>query len=125
MHWSARYIGKPYQEADCAALAALVLKNEFNHDINLPRERPAGVFALSAQINHNQADFASPTDRPKEGDAVLMLARGRVNHVGIYCQIGAVAYVLHSLKNAGQCCLHKLTELNRYHLSVEGFYTWH
>ena len=123
-HWSHQYIGKPYTEADCAQLAILVLKNEFNQVVNLPTERGDNVFSLSSQIAKHQGDYAEKTNRPTEGDAVLMRCRGRLNHIGIYCDISGQAYVLHALRGAGQACLHRLDALPGLSLEVEGFYRW-
>ena len=123
-HWSNNYIGLPYDEADCAELAVRVQRDVFKRAINLPTERAAGLRQLSCQITQLQEDFASPTYNPVEGDAVLMIGRGRINHIGIYCVIGGVPYVLHAMRNAGATCLHKLRELKSIGLQLEGFYQW-
>ncbi len=123
-HWSTNYIGLPYDDADCAELAVRVQAEVFKRRINLPTERADGLRQLSCQISTLQEDFAAPTYTPVEGDAVLMLSRGRINHIGVYCLIDNVPYVLHAMRNAGAACLHKLRELKNIGLQLEGFYTW-
>lgn len=124
MHWSAKYIGQPYAQADCAELAVQVRAAEFDHRLVLPTERDPNPFTLSALIGHHQGDYAERTASPHEGDAVLMRARGRLNHVGIYCDIHGQPHVLHALKHTGQTCLHRLHELPAMNLEIEGFYKW-
>ena len=124
MHWSVQYVGTPYSENDCAELAVRVMHEQFNKQINLPTTRGAGLRGISNQINHLQSDFANETQKPNEGDAVLMHSRGRLNHIGIYCVVNGEAGVLHAMRNAGQTCLHKLRDLQNLGLKVEGFYTW-
>jgi hypothetical protein len=124
VHWSIKYVGKPYAEADCAELAVEVQHVEFGRCIGLPCERFGGPFALSDQISRHQGDYAERTESPQDGDAVLMRARGRLNHIGIYCDIGGQPWVLHAMRNAGQTCLHPLADLEKLNLQVEGFYRW-
>lgn len=124
MHWANRYVGKPYAEADCAELAMLVRENQFDHAVSLPTEREPSPFALSSLISRNQQDYAERVEQPHEGDAVMMRSRGRLNHIGIYCELGGQGYVLHALKNAGQACLHRLDDIERHNLQIEGFYRW-
>jgi hypothetical protein len=124
MHWSEKYIGKPYCDANCAELAAIVLRNEFDHHLELPGVDSDNVFALSEQISNHRGDYAERTVNPQEGDAVLMRSMGRLNHVGVYCVIDGHAWVLHAVRNAGQTCLHRLPDLARFNITIEGFYRW-
>lgn len=123
-HWSQSFVGLPYAEADCAALAGRVQREIFGREVTLPSERAAGLRSLSDQIESLKSDFATPVNDPRDGDAVLMLARGRLRHIGVYCEINGTPYVLHAVRNAGQTCLHRLADLGRYGLAVEGFYRW-
>lgn len=123
-HWSQKYVGIPYSEADCAELAVRVQAEVFNRNIALPTERAEGLRQLSCQITELQEDFAAPTYSPADGDAVLMIGRGRINHIGIYCVIEGVPFVLHAMRNAGATCLHKLRDLKNVGLELEGFYQW-
>lgn len=125
-HWSDQYLGLPYVEfeMDCAALAAKVQKEVFGHEIKLPQSRPAGIRDQSNLIADLQADYATPTDNPEDGDGVLMVCRGISGHIGIYCKINGVPWVLHAMKNAGMVCRHKVRDLGKYNLRVDGVYKW-
>lgn len=126
MHWAQSYVGQPYVEGahDCAAFAARVQREIFRREIRLPTERGAGLRAQSRQIDDLAGVYAERVERPAEGDGVLMRCRGTLSHVGVYCEIGGTAYVLHAMKNAGQVCLHRLRDLANQGLAVEGFYRW-
>lgn len=124
MHWSQKYVGIDYTKLDCAELAVCVQQNEFSRNINLPTTREQGLRGVSNQITTLQNDFAEQVENPSEGDAVLMHSRGRLNHIGVYCLIDGVPYVLHAMRNIGQTCLHKMRDLNNLGLSIEGFYKW-
>lgn len=126
MHWSDRYLGRPYipGEFDCAALAMCVQWEVFGRTVRIPAEHATGIRAQSAQININAAVVADPIDKPSEGDAVLMKARGLLSHVGVYCVINGEPHVLHAMRNAGQVVRHRLRDLKLQGLTVEGFYAW-
>ncbi len=126
MHWSAQYIGLPYVEGtnDCASFAVKVQREVFNRTIELPQDRAANIRGVSKQITNNKNDCATPTTKPQDGDAVLMVGRGRINHIGIYVEFCSVPYVLHAMQGAKQVCLHRIRELNNFNLSLEGFYKW-
>jgi len=125
MHWSQHYIGNPYDEAnDCAAFAERVQREVFDREVHLPSERAEGLRGQTAQIRACVDCHGELTELPADGDAVLLIGRGRLNHIGIYCLINGVPYVLHAMKSAGQVVLHKVRELDRHGLTIEGFYKW-
>ena len=123
-HWAQTYVGLPYSEYDCAQLAARVQRDIFGRDIRLPTSRGPGLRGISRQIDDLQADYAAPVIEPVEGDAVLMIGRGRINHIGVYCLIDGRPWVLHALRNVGHACLHRLRDLEGIGLHLEGFYRW-
>ena len=125
-HWAEQFVGEPYQDGsnDCASFAARVQRDIFQRPIHLPTDRVPGMRGQSQQILDARGDYGTPTDQPREGDAVLMRGRGRLNHLGVYCEIEGVGFVLHAMRNARQVCLHRLRDLDRYGLTLEGFYTW-
>lgn len=123
-HWSERYVGIPYAEADCAELAARVQREVFAREIHIPTERGCGLRGLTRQIERLKDDYAARTDSPTEGDGVLMVSRGRLEHIGIYCDIAGTAYVLHAMRSAGQVVLHRIRDLAHQGLAVEGYYAW-
>ena len=61
---------------------------------------------------------------PDEGDAVLMLCAGRPSHIGVYCVVDGETSVLHAMENAGMVVRHRLRDLTRVGLAIEGFYRW-
>lgn len=126
MHWSAQYVGLPYvpDEHDCAALAERVQREVFGRDVHLPKERADGLRGLTQQIEALKLDYAERTETPVDGDAVLMVGRGRLDHIGVYCLIGGQPYVLHAMRRVGSVCLHRIRELHELGLTVEGYYRW-
>jgi len=126
MHWSTPYIGQPYVNGsnDCASFAVKVQREVFGRNIILPQSRAANVIGWSKQINENKNDCATLTIKPEEGDAVLMIGKGRLNHIGIYVDFCGVPYVLHAMQSAKQVCLHRIRELEGIELKLEGFYKW-
>lgn len=127
-HWSVRYVGRSYVEGtlDCAALAALVNREVFGREIALPAERSFGLRGLTRQIEALKDDYAAPTDTPREGDGVLMVSRGRLEHIGVYCLIDGQPWVLHAHRGAGQVVLSRLRDLDNQGLKLAdpGFYRW-
>lgn len=124
MHWSARYVGTSYAAGDCAELAARVQREVFGREVRLPTERGHGLRDRTRQIEDLKADYAARTETPAEGDGVLMVSRGRIEHIGVYCEIDGMPYVLHAMRNAGQVVLHRLRDLAHQGLVVEGYYRW-
>lgn len=128
MHWSMNYLGTPYQlgDADCAALVCKVHHEVFGGVIPSATqvERLSSALGRTGQIQDGVAEFGQATTQPIEGDVVLMMCRARPSHVGVYCEIDGVPYVLHAMQNAGQVVLHKLSDLEKVQLKVEGFYRW-
>ena len=128
MHWSENYIGKPYQlgDADCAALCIDVIENEFNG--NLPefckQYRENTRLRRAHQLETLAREATHRTDKPAEGDVVLMLCRGRPSHVGIYCIVDNEPSVLHAMENAKMVVRHKIRDLEKFWLKVEGYYKW-
>lgn len=127
-HWSERYIGEPYipEDADCARLVARVRAEVFKLPVPdaVDVKRAASRLGRVAQMRDAVSAFGEPTEEPREGDAVLMVCRGRDSHIGSYCVVDGQPSVLHAMENAGMVVLHRLRELERIGLRVEGFYRW-
>lgn len=123
-HWAISYVGLPYSEYDCAELCVKVNLEQFNKTIKLPTHRPNDFRGLSTLIDDNCDDFAEKVDDIKEGDAILMIGRGRLNHIGIACFINKQLHVLHAMHNAGMAVLHNINALSDLGLTVEGYYRW-
>ena len=128
MHWCERYIGQPYEagSADCARLLAQVRRDVFGLPVptEIEIDRAASRLGRAGQMSDLVETFGEKTDTPKEGDAVLMFCRGRPSHIGVYCEIDGERCVLHAMENAGHTVLHRIRELSRVGLSVEGYYAW-
>lgn len=124
-HWAERYVGMPYLpgEFDCADLVVTVQRQIFDRKVLLPSEhaqRPAG---RARQILELRNDYARPTASPKEGDAVLLVTRGRLQHIGVLCLINGQRWVLHNAEGAG-VVLHSVPMLAAHSYSIEDYYTW-
>lgn len=127
-HWSERYIGQPYEAntADCARLLAQVRKEVFALPVpeSIEVERLHSRLGRVGQMSDLVDAYGLRTHDPKEGDAVLMYCAGRPSHIGVYCEIGGSPYVLHAMENAGMVVLHRINDLDRVFLKIEGYYTW-
>lgn len=127
-HWSEQYIGSPYvyNKLDCANLVTRVKKEVFNFPVPAEMEckREDSLTARLRQIKHIFDEYGERTDDPQEGDAVLMLFAGRPGHIGVYCLVNKHKCVLHAMESAGMVVLHKISDLERYFLKVEGYYKW-
>lgn len=127
-HWSESYIGRPYvpESADCAILYYTVSREVFGKDVPdiAAIKRAASRLGRMTQMADAVAAYGEPVSSPVDGDAVLMMCLGRPSHIGVYCLIDGEAYVLHAMENAGMVCMHRLRDLPRIALSVEGFYRW-
>lgn len=109
---------------DCVALAAAVRREVFGQDVTLPSERWSGPFGRSAQLAGELSDYGVRTEAPVEGDAVLLVVLGRLQHIGVYCVIDGEPWVLHNASNFGAVVRQRLREMSRFGYTVEGFYKW-
>lgn len=132
-HWSDPYVGRLYVdvEFDCAELARTAQAEVFGRMIRLPTERlyqgltgVAKVRAMHNQLSACRDDYAIPTDTPAEGDAVLIVSRGRLDHIGLYCMIAGEPWVLHAAAGIDQVVRTRLRHLELYGYRLEGFYKW-
>ncbi len=127
-HWCESYIGRPYVlgESDCARLVCDVRREVFAQPVpeEAEPERAASLYGRFEQMRDGVEEYGLPTETPQDGDVVLMLCRGRPSHVGVYCRVNDEPCVLHAMKNAGMVVLHRLRDLPRVNLQLEGFYQW-
>jgi len=125
VHWSKKYISRPYSELNCAQLVELVIRDEFEINFKFPQSND-NIFYESRKIRQEFQKYVDPqkVGFPKEGDLVLMNAQRRMCHVGIFVEYRGQNYILHSLKQAGSVCLHRVPDLEYYGLTIEGFYSW-
>lgn len=127
-HWSEKYIGSPYvyNVLDCGNLVTRVRKEVFNLPVpeEMEAKRQDSLTAKLRQIKHLFSTYGERTDNPQEGDAVLMFCAGRPGHIGVYCEVNNDKYVLHAMESAGMVVMHRISDLERYFLKVEGYYKW-
>jgi len=144
-HWSEGYIGLPYIPGahDCAHLVERVQREIFGRAVAVPAER-AGWRSreLSAQIAEAAPGLArrrADPDTAHDGDPVLMIGAGRLNHIGVLVTpLGqpvavqptalrdavAECSVLHNFIRARQVVLTRVRDLPRWGLELEGVYAW-
>ena len=122
-----RYTQIPYCEAtfDCADMVKLVQREVFGREVALPSARPRGV-AGSAAVQARARELARPTEKPSDGDLVLMIDHGqkRAGHVGVWFWLDHEAWVLHTSERLTRGVLHRLRDLPQWGLRLEGIYTW-
>lgn len=119
------YVGVPYCEdsMDCADFVAMVQRELFGRDIQLPNGRPRGVRGQLA-LGELSRPYAQRTERPANGDLVLMRERGRAGHVGIYLYLAHEGWVLHSCEGTGCSVLHRVRDMASFGAPIEGYYAW-
>lgn len=125
-HWIDEYVGMPYviDTFDCVGLISLVYKQELQTDLELPTERNEGVFLLSQQIAESMDDYVDNVslNKAQDFDVVLMKHKGKLNHTGLFFRVGNVPYVLHNIRSINQVVAHKIKDLEKINLFVEGIY---
>lgn len=130
MHWSANYIGREYRAGkfDCSHLVELVQREVFGRAVDLPKDRPGGTSArvMGEQIREHLPRFARRIGGAAavDGDLVLMVGAGYLDHIGVYVLIGCEGWVLHNFIRARQVVLHRLRDLGQWGLTAEGVYAW-
>jgi hypothetical protein len=125
-HWSDRFIGERYVlgENDCAIVAARAMEAATGRSIVLPTERAGHWRDYHEQIVAARDDLAEKVFNPKDGDAILMIGRARINHIGVFCEIDGTGYALHASEGFKTVVRTRLRDLERFGWKVEGFYRW-
>ena len=117
----------PYDEAtfDCADLVALVQRELFGRQIQMPGRRPRGTEGQAA-IGELSRPYGRRTEQPQDGDLVLMIEHGhnRPGHAGVFFYLAHEAWVLHANEKTGCSILHRVRELPDFGLRIEGYYRW-
>lgn len=124
--WWEDYIGREYivGEYDCAHLVVDIQQNVFGNDFEVMVERDRSLRIQSEQIHQNLDKYVYPIDASEaaDGDMLLMKCKGVLNHTGIVATNNNVKYVIHNLRNIRSVAMHKIRELPRYGLEIEGYY---
>jgi hypothetical protein len=127
MHWSDRFVGRPYvvQDGDCAALASDVARSILGLDPALPSSHAKGHRNQGAQVLAHKDALAKRVELPKDGHPVLFVARGRLCHIGVACQIQGETWILHADQSVGFVVRERLSRMNQtFRYQLEGFYQW-
>lgn len=129
------YVGRPYEVGvfDCADLAVLVQREVFGRCVALPthRQRPGGLMGQAREIHALRGALATPIAGGVSGAGVLMFETVAQNdvpsqlwHIGTVFVQGGETWVLHNSHAMGCAALHRLRDLRRWGLQLEGFYAW-
>lgn len=126
MHWSCKYIGLLYSDYNCAEFIKLIIKKELGVDLILPQDLPNRIDKQSQLINNKVYEYIelNSDEKNKDFDLVLMSARRRFCHIGLFVIINNESYVLHSIGTKTRSCLHRIKDLNLHSISCEGVYKW-
>jgi hypothetical protein len=121
-----RFVGIPYDEADCFDLAVMVQRELFARKVQWPGPHPKGSRGQVAVIDRHRGDLAQRIDKPETGDAVLFTEC--VNGSSHY-HIGTVfdadeRWILHTQLRAGYSVLQRERDCLRLGLRLEGYYRW-
>ena len=126
MHWAESYVlsGKQFTDIyDCGEFVREVMQKQFNKLVPLPTDRFEGLKGPTKQIARLKDEIAYKVEKAKEGDAVVMISRGRLYHIGIYCEVNKLPFILHNVLASGPT-LTKQENLPLIGIELEGFYRW-
>ena len=120
--WAQDFVGLPYilGAGECAHRAALVWRQVFGYDIEVPAAH--GNLRVAQRLIRSAlatSDWAA-VPCPREGDAVVMWKGGLLAHVGVWVAPG---HVLHCTRAEGMV----LTPVEDLHLGgfrVAGYFRW-
>lgn len=126
-----RYVGTPYHAgtSDCADLAARVQRELFGREIALPshEQRPGGAAGQRRLIASLRDELALRVDVPFTGCGVLLLEPGAFAplwHIGTGAMRQGEVWVLHNSEKLRSAHFHRLSDLQRWGMQLEGFYAW-
>lgn len=125
------YVGTPYRlgEFDCADLARMVQREVFGREIALPehRRRPPGAAAQRREISSLRDELALRVDVPFTGCGALLFESGPFAplwHIGTVALHKGETWILHNSEKLGSAHLHRLSDLQRWGMRLEGCYAW-
>lgn len=130
-----RYVGTPYvaREFDCLDLAVLVQRELFGLEVMIPshQARPGGSRGQGREILRYRDMKAERTELPVDGCGVLLWEPEgeagqdlRLWHIGTAFLHGGEVWVLHNSAHLGSAALHRLVDLRRFGMRLDGFYIW-
>lgn len=127
-----RYVGTPYVsgEFDCADLAVQVQRELLGRQVAMPahRQRPAGARGQAREIARLRDVVADRIVRPEDGCAALLWELDEHGfqtwHIGTAFVHAGETWVLHNSARLGSAALHRLADLQRWGMRLDGFYAW-
>lgn len=128
-----QFVGIPHTlEHDCCDLAIEVSERLFNRKMDLPRNRPRPRddnfrhYARDVKVASEQLAVRITPEEAQDGDLIFMFDGGSryPTHVGTYFKLSHEGWVLHSTQALGHSSLHRLRDLPRLSLRIEGYYRW-
>lgn len=122
-HWSDGYIDIPHTQLDCGELVERVLREQLGRDYHFPRKESSDLFHRAGLITRHASDFAEPIAEPYDGCGVMIMSRGRLAHIGLYCAIDQ-GYVLHSDSAFGASTRIPINRMVPPRYRIQGFYAW-
>lgn len=126
MKWFYKYLNLPYKNHNCFEFIVMIMNKEFGLTIgNLPKYETS-LNGMNKQIIEHKLDYVEPEkiNQPVTGDVVLMHSNREMNHVGLFIHSNGVDYVIHCMKGFGFSMLHKIRDLDKHGLNLEGYYRW-
>lgn len=119
------YVGREYRVGtyDCAHLAADVQRDVFGRDVALPNTHPMGSAGQRRAINAMRDELGIRIDVPFPGCAAI-LSEGCLTHLGTVALRHGKPWILHNSHKLGGACMHRLTDLERWGMRLEGYYAW-
>lgn len=112
------------REFDCADFVERVQRELYGRVIRIPNGRPRGADGPPV-LASMAAEFVRPTDKPVDGDFVLMFegAQKSPGHCGLYFHVAHEGHVLHCNEKTGSV-LHRVRDLPDFGLRIQGYYAW-
>lgn len=119
------YVGREYRVGlyDCAHLVRDVQKDLFGREIALPGHHPMGAAGQRRVINAMRDELASRIDVPFPGCAAI-LTEGDHIHIGTVALRHGEPWILHCSHKLGSAHLHRLSDLERWGMSLQGYFAW-
>lgn len=124
------YVGRPYVRGTytCAHLAADVQLDLFKRQVAIPAVHPLGSAGQRREIHALRGELARKVAVPHTGCGALFYectSGGELWHIGTagLDRFGDV-WVLHNSEKLGSAHFHRLHDLQRWGLILEGWYEW-
>lgn len=126
-----RLVGLPYVpgECDCGTLAVRAAREVFGREVTLPQ---AALAARTAReqglaIAAGRREMATPVAQPQPGDVALFWEvigpQARQWHLATVVTVHPFMWLLHTREHWGSQ-LHRLGDMRRWGLHLDGWYRW-